>query len=228
MAADQAAYEKLIDYIEQKILDGELKLGDRLTPERELSDLLGISRSAVRTGLTVLEAIGVVSNRQGSGNYISETFEKNMVQIMTIMYTLDDMTYKEITGFRYAAELQAAMLAPQNISDIQKRLLKNYADIMMTSDNEQERIHCDRMIHQTIVEASGNRLVIANYLALDKLLDKVIKHVQQKVGMRSPDENRKFQLTHQMLVEGICRGDYDMAKQALDEHYIYLQNNILT
>lgn len=228
MAADQAAYEKLIDYIEKKILDGELKLGDRLTPERELSDLLGISRSAVRTGLTVLEAIGVVSNRQGSGNYISETFEKNMVQIMTIMYTLDDMTYKEITGFRYAAELQAAMLAPQNISDIQKRLLKNYADIMMTSDNEQERIHCDRMIHQTIVEASGNRLVIANYLALDKLLDKVIKHVQQKVGMRSPDENRKFQLTHQMLVEGICRGDYDMAKQALDEHYIYLQNNILT
>ena len=228
MAADRAAYEILIDFVEKLITGEKVKIGDRLPPERELSEILGISRSAVRTGLTVLEAIGVIANRQGSGNYIANDFDQNMVHIMTMMYTLDSMSYKEISGFRYAAALQAAMLAPQNITEAQKRLLNNYSDIMMTSNDENERIHCDKMIHRTIVEASGNRLVIANYLALNKLLDKMIKDVQHEVFLKSHEEYTNFMKTHQMLVDGICNNDFDLTRQALSQHFVYLQKDILT
>jgi len=228
MAEDFAAYEKLIDYVEKLIIDEDVKLGDKLAPERELSDILGISRNAVRTGLTVLEAIGVVSNKQGSGNYIAGSFDQNMVQIMTMMYTLDDMSNREIHGFRYAAELQAVMLAPQHITEVQKKLLKNYIDIMIASDNEDERIHCDMMIHQTIVEASGNRLVIANYMALNRILDRMIRQVQHDVWLKSHDEFVKLHHIHQMLVDGVCRDDFDMAKKALDEHFNYIEDDIPT
>ena len=54
-------YEKLIDYIEQQLFEGKLKVGDRLPAERELSMMLDISRGSVRIGLAVLVAIGVVA-----------------------------------------------------------------------------------------------------------------------------------------------------------------------
>jgi len=228
MAIERESYEKLIDYIESEISEGKLAVGDRLPPERELSALLDISRPTVRMGLTVLEALGIVANRHGSGNYIADDFDHNLVQVMSMMYNLDNMSSEEIRGFRYAAELQAVMLAPGNITDTQRKILQNYIDIMLNSTNEEERIHCDKMIHRTIVEASGNRLVIANYLALSKLLDRYIRSARQSVKQRRPEDFDEFQNTHKRLVDAVCTGDYDIARKALDDHFVYLENDIET
>jgi len=219
-------HKRLIDYIEDLIINEKVKIGDRLPSERELSSILDISRGSVRTGLTVLEAIGVVSNRPGSGNYIAGYFDHNLVQIMTMMYVLDDMSMRDIWGFRYAAELQAVMRAPQNITEGQKKLLKSYVGILINSDDETERTYADKMIHQTIVEASGNRLVIANYLALSKMLDKFVRQVRQSVGRGSAEEYDRFQHTHEELARAVCIGDYDLAKKALDVHQSFVINNI--
>ncbi len=226
MGLQNDGYQKLIDFVEDLIVNDKIKIGERLPSERELSAMLGISRGAVRTGLTVLEVIGVVSNRPGSGNYIAGYFDHNLVQIMTMMYVLDELSTREICGFRYAAELQAILLAPQNITEGQKKLLKSYAGILVNSDDESERSYGDKMIHQTIVEASGNRLVIANYLALNKLLDKFVRHVRQSVGKGSVEEYERFQQTHVDLVRGVCTGNYDLAKGALDDHQAFLMKHL--
>ena len=221
MISERDGYQRVLDYTEDLIVNERIRIGERLPSERELSSLLGISRGAVRTGLTALEAIGVVSNKPGSGNYIASRFDNNLVQIMTMMYVLDDMSTKDICGFRYAAELQAVMRAPQNITEDQKRLLMSYIGIMMHSDSEAERSYGDKMIHQTIVEASGNRLLVANYLALNKLLDKFVKQVRQGVSRGGPEEYERFQSIHEELVKSVCACDYERSKKALDEHQEY-------
>ena len=68
MNTERNDYEKLLDYIEDKIVRKQLKGGDILPSERDLSARLGISRGAVRSGLRILEGIGIVENRHGSGN----------------------------------------------------------------------------------------------------------------------------------------------------------------
>lgn len=226
--AEGKAYEKAISYIENQVLDGTLRLGDRLPPERELSGMLDISRSSVRTGLTVLEAIGVVSNQHGSGNYVSGSFDSTLVSIMTMMYALDELDYNETREFRYAAELQAVSLACSKISDAQREVLRENLSILETSTDEEEQTRSDQKIHQTIVEASGNRVVIANYLALGRMLERVIRKTRQHVSRQSSEIYQKFQHTHRRLVESVCSGDADAAKAALQEHFTFVLQDIDT
>ena len=111
----EKAYEKVIDYIESNILDGHFEVGDKLPSERELSQMLSVSRNSVREGIRILEVIGVISSQHGIGNYIADHFDKTLVQVMTMMYALEKMTYNEIREFRYAVEFQAVVLAMDNI-----------------------------------------------------------------------------------------------------------------
>jgi GntR family transcriptional regulator, transcriptional repressor for pyruvate dehydrogenase complex len=57
----------VIAQIERRIRRGELQRGDRLPPERELAQTLGVSRAVVREAMRVLEARGVLDARRGSG-----------------------------------------------------------------------------------------------------------------------------------------------------------------
>jgi len=50
---------------------GELDVGDRLPAERELAEMLGVSRTSIRQALKVLEASGRIETRVGSGTYVA-------------------------------------------------------------------------------------------------------------------------------------------------------------
>lgn len=65
-----AKYQKVVQWIKEKIERNELKDGDRLESEHMLSSRFGISRQTVRHALLVLEKEGLVEGRQGSGNYV--------------------------------------------------------------------------------------------------------------------------------------------------------------
>ncbi|MDO4281350.1 MAG: GntR family transcriptional regulator [Peptococcaceae bacterium] len=215
-------YEKLISYIEQQLLAGALKIGDRLPAERELSAMLEISRGSVRFGMAVLVAIGVVCSKQGSGNYINGAYDHKLTQIMTMMYALDDMDEREVFGFRYSAEREAILLAPQNIDASQIAQLRAHLQGLLTATDKSEQTYHDQMLHQIIVEASKNRLVIARYKALNTLLSTVIRGVRDEVGELGTEAFQGLERAHINLVEGICSYDFDAARAALDDHYDYL------
>ncbi len=223
----EKAYEKVIDYIENRILEGSFEVGDKLPSERELSQMLSVSRNSVREGIRILEIIGVISSQHGIGNYIADHFDKTLVQVMTMMYALEKMTYNEIREFRYAVELQAVVLAMDNISAGQKETLKQHLHTLENSDSEEEKVFSDKMIHYTIVEASGNRLVIANYLALTKIMDGFIREMRSKI-MQREENPHDFQLTHRHLVEAICSNNLELGKKSLDAHFVYICKNMDT
>ena len=56
--------------MEDLLLRGRYKAGDRIPPEAELVDLLGVSRVTVRSGLARLVGRGVLERRQGSGTFL--------------------------------------------------------------------------------------------------------------------------------------------------------------
>ena len=117
---DKASY-KVIEYVETLVLAGKLKVDDRLPAERELAQFLNVSRTALREGIRLLEVIGIVESRQGSGNYISRNFDETLEQVLTMMYALDEMGYDEIREFRYAVERQALVLAVHNADENRKK-----------------------------------------------------------------------------------------------------------
>ena len=62
----EKTYEKVVDYIQGEIRKGNLQRGERLPPERELAEALGVSRNSVREALRTLSLLGFVSSVQGA------------------------------------------------------------------------------------------------------------------------------------------------------------------
>ena len=221
--------EKFIEYVENRILEGTLKVGDSLPAERVLAQQLGISRTAVREGIRILEVIGIVESRHGSGNYIQSYFDKTLVQVLTMMYALDALSYNEIREFRYSVERQALVLAVNNADEESRAELTRYLQIMEDPDrSEQEQTQADHMIHYTIIQMSGNRLVIANYLALNRIIGEFIGDIRRQIRKESLEDFAGFQSVHRQMVEAICTGDLDLAKDALDRHFVYISQDIDT
>ena len=114
-------YKKVMDYVKRGILDGTFVPGDRLEPERDLALKLGISRNSVREGLRALELIGLLSSRQGSGNFISLNFDETMTEMLTSMYYLKGLQEDQVTEFRFSIEWEALQLAVERADEEQKR-----------------------------------------------------------------------------------------------------------
>jgi DNA-binding FadR family transcriptional regulator len=64
-------FEKIVDQISDAVLSGSLKVGDKLPSEPELAHIFGVSRSAVREALRILELSGLVIIRKGNRGGVS-------------------------------------------------------------------------------------------------------------------------------------------------------------
>jgi DNA-binding FadR family transcriptional regulator len=93
-------HEQVVAEIEHRLITGALKAGDRLPPERQFAEALGVSRGAVREALRILEAIGVVETGQGSGPASGSMIVKDSVAGMAMVlrmhlqlasFTLEDL-----------------------------------------------------------------------------------------------------------------------------------------
>ena len=67
----EKTYERVINYVKDEIWRGNLKRGERLPSERDLAELLGVSRNSVREAMRTLSLMGFISSIHGGGNFIS-------------------------------------------------------------------------------------------------------------------------------------------------------------
>src|SRR6187551_3558999 len=76
MAEARGKRPSLVDSAEQALRDwlapGRHRTGDRLPPEHELGEMLGVSRGTLRTALQRLESSGEIVRRQGSGTFVAD------------------------------------------------------------------------------------------------------------------------------------------------------------
>ena len=71
-------YEQIVDQIEQLILSNELKVNDRMPPERVLAEQFGVSRTAVREAVKALREKGLLEVYPGRGTFVTNTTSKSM------------------------------------------------------------------------------------------------------------------------------------------------------
>ncbi|OLR60900.1 GntR family transcriptional regulator [Anaerostipes sp. 992a] len=218
----EKSYMKIINYVKREILAGALKPGDQLLPERELAEILGVSRNSVREGLRTLDNMGVIKSFHGSGNYIAGNFEETLTEVMTFMYMLKDMDYDHITEFRYALEWQAMNLAVRQATDQQRQKMQEYYKKLITADREETRVKYDKAIHYLLVQASKNDYMISNYKALNNIMDRYIPTMRGKIieGMKSDE---RLINAHRRIVEGFVEGNYLKGRQGLNLHFRYIK-----
>ena len=215
-------YQKMLDSFREGILSGRLRPGDRLAPERELASRLGISRNSVREGLRALELIGLVSSRQGSGNFVSVNFDSTMTEMLTAMYYLKGLNEEQVTEFRFCLEWEAMHLAVERAEEEQKQRALEALRMLEEATAEDERIRYDKAIHEAMVEASHNDFLITNYRALTSFMDTYVKSMRRRIiqGMESRHE---LEMSHRLLAEGMAEGNLVKGLRGLRSHFEFIE-----
>ncbi len=213
----QKSYTKVIDYIKQEIREGKLTSGSKLPAERELSGLLGISRNSVREAIRTLDIMGVISSQQGAGNYLTGNFENNLMESMSMMFLLNQIDYQQISQLRRGLEMQALLLAIDNITEAQvNELSAVVAELEHTS--EENNILLDKKLHYTIATASQNVLIMNILQALSDLIDQFIVDLRREI-LSSPDSKIILQEAHNDMMKSLVSRDKNLAYEAINKHF---------
>ena len=83
-----AVTDRAITAIKQMVVDGELKPGDRLPPEKELSERIGVSRNSLREAVKALSVIRVLDVRQGDGTYVTALEPEQLLESLAFVLDL--------------------------------------------------------------------------------------------------------------------------------------------
>src|SRR6266700_1895445 len=107
------AYETIAAKITELITSDDLKPGDRLPTEHELSEQLGVSRTVVREAVKVLVATGLVYTRRGSGLYVANKASSLHMTVLDSLTPADPTQVIGLYEFRLMLEPTAARLAAE-------------------------------------------------------------------------------------------------------------------
>ena len=207
-----ALYEEVVDRLREFIDVHDLKPGDKLMPERELAEQLGVSRTSVRQALTALRVLGMVDVRPGDGVYVTST--EDIVPSLAIEVLESEADHPMIWEVREAVETQAARLAAQRRN--QKELDRMAAALEAMEESVAaggEGVLGDRHFHQAILDASHNPMLQSLYAQLAEAIDKTS---QGSLGLKGqPPISLE---AHKAVYEAIAEGDERRAGERMREH----------
>lgn len=156
-------HELVLRSIERRVFDGDLKAGDRLPPERELAPVLGVSRSALREALRVLETIGVLVAQPGRGPDAGARIVRNpddaLGRLLRLHFALGSYSLHDVLEARVALERSSFEAAAHHASaqelDEAGELVSRMgeAGVGVTRFND-----LDTRFHVHIARSSGNAL----------------------------------------------------------------------
>lgn len=209
-------YEKVIDYLEQMMREGDLCIGSRLPTERVIAEHLSIGRNSTREALSILHGMGMIRRVQGSGNYVTGDAHRSIRQICMMMLELGSITKKDICEFRRVLEKSACMLiAPRGISEENHQKFQEIIEGMAKADEELQP-KLDRDFHALLLETTGNSLMITILEAVSEVYQEWIDIVIQKAGA---DEKARLLAYHRGIFTSLANMDIDLALRFVDNHY---------
>lgn len=206
-------YEQVARQIERLIVN-KLNPGDKLPPERELAEMLKVSRGSIRDAIRSLELAGLVEPRQGAGTIVREMNAEARINSIAAALKRRKESVSEFLDFRKMLEPPLAARAathasPEEISEMEAILRRQ----------EEKHTHGkpavaeDADFHYNVALASGNRVVL-------KVID-VVMDLLRETRTRSLQVSGRSQKSldgHHQILDAIKRHDSEAAKAAMLRH----------
>jgi GntR family transcriptional repressor for pyruvate dehydrogenase complex len=159
-------YARLADDVAQQVRllidDGEFRQGERLPPERELAERLGVARASIREGLRTLEMMGVIEIRPGRGSFVTGNVASPLDTLISSWFSVHRDWLREVIELREAVEAQAARLAAVRASTADFAAIERAIASMrlaLDANDVDEFVEADAAFHDAIAHASANPLL---------------------------------------------------------------------
>ncbi len=203
--ASKSKSQKVYDHIEELVISGEIKPGERLPSEAKLGETLGVSRVSVRAGIEKLSAIGLVSKKKGGGTYVNKTKNDNYLSVFTPTL-LHNTNYLELLDVRRALDSLSVQLCANNITEAGIRKLSDIIEKMEAAEEPFEFFEYDKKFHLLISKYSKNRFLHNIHLIMWDVMQKRLRSKYNQVtSIDRVDE-------HRQIYDAIVHKDADLAR----------------
>ena len=200
---------KAIQSIRSMIVDGVLAPGDRLPPEQELAERIGVSRGSLREAVRALSQINVLDVRRGDGTYVTSLAPSELLAGMVFaMELFQAKGLDEVVEVRRLLLPPAAALAAERVTESQLAAMHDVIDQLEAATDNDEIARLHDQFASLVYDASGNETLALILRALQMRGENV-----RRAWLSAEPDRRHIALTHQrMLLDALERGDGDMAK----------------
>ncbi|MBK0868068.1 MAG: FadR family transcriptional regulator [Saccharopolyspora sp.] len=204
-------YEQVVVRLREHVAASGLDVGDRLPPERELADRLGVSRASVRQAIVVLEVQGLVEVRHGGGTYLRERVldSEPVEELVARRRRLPDVLDAREALETKLAELAAERRTEQDLTEIDAAL----ADMRGQVEAGDLGGDGDRRFHAAIT-AAAHSTMLADFMRT--IADEIAESRQE--SLRQPNRPPQSLRQHERIAEAIRAGNARTAVTAMRRH----------
>lgn len=211
-----------LDCLRELIAAGNFDAGGRLPTERALTEMLGISRRAVRRALEVLEAEGLIWRRQGAGTFIGTPPAGDRVDDIVAGTNFIELMEVRLRIEPQLAQLAAMRARPQDIAK-----MRELADKIGASKDADAKELWDGALHRQIAQTAGNQLFLSLFDVVNRVRqDDAWQVIRERA--RATNERQVLLLTqHTAIIDAIAMRDPAQAGEAMRQHLLTLQENMI-
>ncbi len=216
----------IIERIRTAILEGRLKPGDRLPPEKQLGEQFKVSRQTLRESMRALEHLGLIIMRKGNGGgaFIVEVERHVVTENLANYLYFKNLTIENLSELRRLMEPHAAGCAAQRISS---RDLKKLKKINSATQENLELRNWDEVtrnemdFHRLIARQTDNPILILMLGFVETLLEdfkNILKPDYEFMG--------SVLASHEEIYEAISKGESELASQTMLDHVEKVEHHL--
>ncbi len=212
--ARRTARDVIAEKLMVLIATNMLRPGDELPGERELANVLHVSRETVRGAIQALAAQGIIEVSHGSRSRVCEVDLSHITVTIASSNAIDGYDLDSVHAARLHIELKVVGDAAERIDDVTLAKLQALLEAQRLGGNDAMRfLICDREFHVAIYRACGNPLLAAFVNDLYTYMMNYRRHVMAKPGAIEASY-----LDHLAIFEALARHDRDAVVAAFEHH----------
>lgn len=210
---------KIVEAIKDAIINGKLKVGDKLDPERKLAEYFGVGRSSIREALSILSAYGIIEIKQGKGTFITDKFTEIVFQYLGFLGVSNRQNYKNLLMLRKVIECGCVDMVIDNINNEDYLYMSNLVEKLALSKNRKINAAYDAEFHFKYIELTHNPLIINIYKIMHNMILSLISDLLLHNEVRKVAYN-----DHKEILLYLVNKKSNDCRDAIRNHLAHIEN----
>ena len=223
------AVQQIIDAFTQQLIEGNLRPGDQIPTEVELSEKFGVARNTTREAIKILVAMGVLEIRRPVGTFVCKGFVEPMLSPLVYGVILGSgNSYDELMDLREIMETGTMLTVIRNAGDeeiaaLSEQLSALEAACRKKSPSVEEVFECDNAFHEAVMALAHNHIV-EQIAATVRIMTHEMRHESVEL-MVSSGRAEELYLAHEKLFRILTERDVDGVYREIRSTYFVPDKN---
>ena len=211
-------YEEVVNDLYALIDKSQMKPGEKLPPERELTEKLGISRNVLREAFHVLESRGIINSYQGKGRFLRKVPQEEGIETKyySLSKNLERCSMMEAYEVRQVLEVKAVELILRNATEADIDEMAAACEEMAENFRESGRTVGEFELHRLYAKKTGSLFMEQTLeIVISSILAMMHGNFRDVLNIHNPEEEVK---SHRQIIEAIRERNAEKGKELMFQH----------